>query len=452
MRPVTYKLRGSEAARRKGNRGVRILVPTVDYPPIEGGISTVATQVARELASLGHEVTVLAPYFPGMESFDAGEPVRVVRFRGYGLGWGRLVPFMMRAWPLMRPHPGPPQPNESALPHPNPPRLRGGDVDHLGPASPRGGDVDHLGPSSARGGKGPLGRCDLVLAINVAYGGLLARLAQARCGVPYIAFAYAYEFLKFRSVPLASGVLRGVYEHACATIAISRFTAGNLARLGVPEDRVHVILPGAPPARDVPDSTFTDVKSKYGLGEGPVILSVGRLIERKGQECLIRAFRGVMEAFPGARLVFAGRGPMLERCKALAHELGVATSVVFAGYVDEMALAALYRLCDVFALPAGDAGRGQVEGFGLVFAEAGAYSKPVVGGRSGGVEDAIIDGETGLLVEPGDVDALADMLLRLLRDPAYARRLGEAGRQRVETELNWRAFTQRMLDVAGFGA
>lgn len=376
---------------------MRILVPTVDYPPIEGGISTVATQVARELAALGHDVTVLAPYFPGMDSFDANEPVRVVRFRGYGLGWGRLAPFMMCAWPRVR-------------------------------------------------------ESELILAINVAYGGLLARLAYARHRVPYITFAYAYEFLKFSGVPFASGLLRGVYENSRATIAISRFTAANLARLGVPPDRVHVVLPGALPARELSGASLAKVKAKYGLLEGPLILSVGRFIERKGQECLIRAFRAVANAFPAARLVFAGRGPALERCRVLANELGLDTQVLFAGFVEEPDLAALYRLCDVFALPTGAAGRGQVEGFGLVFAEAGSYAKPVVGGRSGGVEDAIFDGETGLLAPPGDVEALAAALLRLLRDPVYAQRLGEAGRRRVETELNWRTFTVRMLESAGFGA
>ena len=381
----------------KGKDRVRILIPTVDYPPIEGGISTVATEVARELASLGHEVTVVAPRFPGMDSFDATEPAHVIRFFGYGLGWARIAPFSACARPLVR-------------------------------------------------------GSDLVLAINVAYGGLFARWAHARYGVPYIAFGYAYEFLKFRGVPLASRVLRGVYAHARATIAISRFTAGNLVLLGVPSDSVHVVLPGAPPARETSGALLAETRTKYKLGDGPVILSVGRLIARKGQDCLIGAFRRVLDVFPGARLVIAGRGPTLERCRALAHGLGVDTSCAFAGYVSETELAALYRLCDVFALPTGEAGRGQVEGFGLVFAEAGAYGKPVVGGRSGGVEDAVMDGETGLLVPPGDEAALSEALLRLLREPAYAQRLGEAGRRRVETALNWRTFTRSMLDVAGFGA
>jgi phosphatidylinositol alpha-1,6-mannosyltransferase len=377
---------------------MKILIPTVDYPPIEGGIGTVALAVSRELAALGHEVTVVAPrlhpsnpQFGDMREHDAAEPVRVVRFDGYDLGWFRFFPFFRKAWP----------------------------------------ETKDTG---------------LILAINIAYGGILARLAKLRRGVPYIAFAYAYEFLKFQQTPLVPTLFRGIYRHAVTTVAISSFTAHNLESFGVPARRITTILPGAPEPRPVSGNSVQAVRERLYLGTGPLILSVGRFIPRKGQIVLVRAMPKVLEQCPAAHLVMVGRGPCLADCVEQARAFGIEGQVHCPGYVDDDTLAALYQACDLFALPTGEDERGQVEGFGLVFAEAHAYGKPVVAGRSGGVEDAVHDGETGLLVPPGDPDAVAKAIVSLLNDPDRARNLGEKGRERVRDELNWHEFTRRMLE------
>lgn len=383
---------------------MRILIPTVDYPPIEGGIGTVALQVSRELAALGHKVTVVAPalrrsnpQYRAMGDFDAKEPVEVVRFGGYEWGWFRFIPLLYKTWPYLR-------------------------------------------------------ETDLILGINVAYGGIIGRLAHARSGRAYVAIAYAYEFLKFRRNPLVSMVLRSVYRHSNTTVAISRFTRRNLEEFGVPPERITTILPGAPPVRTASEETVRAVRERLGVGEAQLILSVGRFIPRKGQMTLVRALPRVLDRLPKTHLVMVGRGPCLADCKSKARDLGIESQVHCLGYVDEEMLAALYQGCDVFALPAGQDDRGQVEGFGLVFSEAHAYGKPVVAGRSGGVTDAVLHEKTGLLVTPEQPEALAAAILSLLEDPARARRMGEAGRRRVEEELNWAEFTRRLIEAAGVNA
>lgn len=378
-----------------GGTGRRVLIPTADYPPIEGGISTVCRAFARELAARGHRVTVLAPWFPGMAAFDAAEPVEVIRFRGYGLGWLRGVALFLRALPLLR-------------------------------------------------------RCDAIAAINISYGGAVALFARLVYGTPYLTFAYAYEFLKFRRTPLIGSFLRTAYARSVAVIAISAYTRDNLLAFGVPADRIAVVLPGADVADPVSDGEADSVRERFGIGAGPVVLSVGRLIARKNHEALVRAMPRILADASNAMLVIVGRGPRLEAIRRLATELDVAERVVTPGYVDDAALHALYGLCSVFALPAGEVEGGQVEGFGLVFTEAHAHGKPVVGGRSGGVVDAVIDGETGILVEPGDDGALAEAIASLLADPALAARMGAAGRKRVEASLNWGAFTAGVVDAAGW--
>ncbi len=370
---------------------MRILIPTVDYPPIEGGIATVALQVSRQLASLGHEVTVVAPELPrGFD--DAGEPATIVRFKGYGLGWLRLIPFLCRAWPLAK-------------------------------------------------------ETDLILAINIAYGGVLGWLARRAHGIPYVTFAYAYEFLKFRRVPVLRTLLRGLYRRATFTVAISRYTRRRLKEFGVPEERIVTIFPGANPARPLDAERVEAVRQRFELSGGQMILAVGRFIPRKGHLKLVAAMPEVLEHCPNTHLMLVGRGPCLDECIEKARALDIEGQVHCPGYVDDVTLAALYQACDVFALPAGEDERGQVEGFGIVFSEAHAYGKPVVAGHSGGVPDAVVDGLTGFLVDPHDPHALAEALRKVLQDPKLARRFGEAGRLRIAQELNWATFTQRLLDT-----
>jgi phosphatidylinositol alpha-1,6-mannosyltransferase len=372
---------------------VRVLIPTADYPPIEGGIGTVALHVSRELAALGHEVTVVAPHFPGMEDFDRAEPATVIRYRGYGAGWLRLAPMLARSWPLLR-------------------------------------------------------KTDLVLGINISYGGLIGLLGRKRYGVPYVTFAYAYEFLKFRHNRLASRLLRRIYVRSAAVIAISSYSRDRLAEFGVPADRVRVVLPGADPAPPPDREAVRGIKHKFVLDTEHVILAVGRMIPRKNHVALVRAMPRVLERFPDAVLIVVGQGPTMTDTVRAAWRAGVREHVICPGRLSDEETALLYDACEVFALPTGQDARGQVEGFGLVFAEAHAHGKPVVAGRSGGVTDAVIDGETGLLVDATQPDEIADAILRIMSDPPLAGRLGENGRKRVEKELNWRRFTTLMLEAA----
>ena len=371
---------------------MRILIPTADYPPIEGGISTVALNVARELSAMGHDVTVVAPAFPGLSAFDAAEPYTVVRFRGYGLGWFRFIPMALATLPRIR-------------------------------------------------------ASDLILGINIAYGGVLGLVANILSRKPYVAFGYAYEFLKFPAWSPPAALLRAAYRRARVVVAISRFTRDALVRFGVPADCIETILPGAAPIRDVTKADIDTIKERYSLNGHRLIFAAGRMVPRKGHATLVRALPRILEKHPETVLICAGRGPAKPDVERAVRELDLDAHVRIPGKLSDEALATLYSMCDVFAMPAGEGVRGQVEGFGLVFAEAGAYGKPVVAGRSGGMPDAVLDGKTGLLVAPDDPAASAEALLRILDDADFARRLGEAGRERVARELNWTTFTRRIVDA-----
>ncbi|HTY08051.1 MAG TPA: glycosyltransferase, partial [Candidatus Edwardsbacteria bacterium] len=144
------------------------------------------------------------------------------------------------------------------------------------------------------------------------------------------------------------------------------------------------------------------------------------------------ALPAISATCPDLRYVVVGEGPDLPRLRSLAGELGVLDRVTFTGRLDDAAVVALYHACDLFLMPSRTTLEPpNVEGFGISFLEAAACGKPVIGGRSGGIPDAVIDGITGLLVDPNDPRQIAAAALAVLRDPGYARSLGKAGRERA---------------------
>jgi phosphatidylinositol alpha-1,6-mannosyltransferase len=133
------------------------------------------------------------------------------------------------------------------------------------------------------------------------------------------------------------------------------------------------------------------------------------------------------------------------RLEATCDERGLRPYVRFLGHVDHSQLPALYCASDLYVMPSYTA-EGDTETFGISFVEANACGIPAIGGRTGGIADAIVDGETGYLVDPHDVAALAQVIVRLLDDEQLARRLGQQGRERVERELSWRRVGLKLQD------
>jgi phosphatidylinositol alpha-1,6-mannosyltransferase len=159
---------------------------------------------------------------------------------------------------------------------------------------------------------------------------------------------------------------------------------------------------------------------------------------------VIDALGRIAERHPDVLYLITGEGPTRAALEARARERGVVDRVIFAGRIPEGALGDLYAACDVFVMPSRRVGS-NVEGFGIVALEAAAAGRPVVGGASGGVADAVEDGVTGRLVDPGSASACAEVLIDLLGDDAGRRAMGEAGRSRVCSHFDHRAFEARLL-------
>jgi len=267
-----------------------------------------------------------------------------------------------------------------------------------------------------------------------------------RHGIPYGVVVYGTELLlvdaKIRRSRFKRWTAGGLVTRAAVLVAISQWTAA-VARsvcelLGRPDlaARVRTVPLGTEPAQFRPGIDPTTIRARYGLQGGPWILTVARLEWHKGIDTVIQALPAVRAAHPTARYVVAGTGPRQPQLEQLAARLGLGDAVRFLGFVPDDALPALYNAVDLY-VGASRYHELLAEGFGISLVEASASGIAVVAGRSGGVPDAVRDGETGILVDPEDPAAVAAGISRLLGDESLRRRMGAAGRRAVETYYNW---------------
>ena len=234
---------------------------------------------------------------------------------------------------------------------------------------------------------------------------------------------------------------------AHAVVAVSRFSRGLAAARGVPDETLSVIENGVDTRRFCPGPRDEALARRLGLGPADeVMLSVSRLAPRKGHRTVIAALARLAQSRPRLRFVFTGANDALAReLFALAEQLGVRDRLVATGFLATPDLPALYRLADVFVLAPDSLAPDDVEGFGVALLEAAATGAPTVGSRVGGVPEAIEEGVTGLLAEPGDAASLAGAVRAILGDEAYARALGERGRARVVARFDEGRATSALL-------
>lgn len=266
--------------------------------------------------------------------------------------------------------------------------------------------------------------------------------------LPFLVYAHGNDILR---------VLQGVWprqrtdlQAADRVVANSRFTAGLVEQTGVDPRRIHVIHPGCDAERFRPHPVDPALRERL-LGPragGPVMLTVGNLVERKGHDMVIQALPQVLRRIPAATYLIVGEGPHRDALDHLARAAGVRDRVVFAGRVETGDLPAVYALSDVFVMPSRvRPAECDVEGFGLVFLEANACGKPVIGGRTGGIPEAIVDGETGFLVDPESPADIGERLVTVLVDQERAETMGQQGRDRVKSDFSWAGAAAQVQDL-----
>jgi phosphatidylinositol alpha-1,6-mannosyltransferase len=244
-------------------------------------------------------------------------------------------------------------------------------------------------------------------------------------------------------------LLRRIARNLDAVGVISAFTERALAPWMAPHTALHRLPPGVDTAAFHPGVDGRAVRQRHAIPlDVPLTVCIGRLVARKGQDVLVEAWSRVRAQVPGARLLLGGEGPLGPRLRARVRALGLDGAVMFAGTVTWQDLPHYHAAADVFAMPCRTRLRGlDVEGLGIVYLEAQASGVPVVAGRSGGAPEALVEGETGCVVDGADVTQVASAVAALLADPRRRRRYGAAGRAFVEQRYGWPVISERLAGI-----
>ena len=225
---------------------------------------------------------------------------------------------------------------------------------------------------------------------------------------------------------------------------VSDYNSEMMGELGVPKERKTVVINGTDPDQFFPVDAQKLI-SEMRLQGKKIILTVTRIIRRKGVDLVIEAVNKLKNEIPDIIYVVVGDGPELEKCKELVKELNLDDYVHFTGKVPYEELNPFYNMCDVFVMvPRSD--ETEVEGFGIVYLEANACKKPVIGSNSAGIPSSILHKKTGLLVEEENVDELIKALNTILSDESYAKKLGEQGFERVIENANWDSVSKKLFN------
>ena len=261
--------------------------------------------------------------------------------------------------------------------------------------------------------------------------GLVALVVARLTGRPVFIYAHGEELTgwgrgrKFQAMCFAMRNANGILSN-------SDNTRDTLIKLiGVDPRRIKLIDPTVDEDRFSPGQHGDDLRRAVGAtGEKKLILSVGRLMRRKGFDNVVRSLPVLLKQGLDVEYALIGIGDDMEYLYGLASELNVADRIHLLGHVSYEDLPRWYNACDLFAMPNRDID-GDSEGFGLVFLEAAASGKPVVAGTAGGTGSAVVDEETGLCVDGENVDEIAQALARLLSNPAEAEEMGYKARLRI---------------------
>ena len=368
----------------------KVLIVTNDYPPRRGGIQSFVHALAQRLPADG--VVVYAPAWPGSTEFDAALPFPVIRHPGS----------------LMLPVPSVATRSCALL-------------------------AEH--------------GCDRVLFGAAAPLGLLAPRLRAAGAQRIVGLTHGHE-AGWAALPGARSLLRRIGEEVDVLTFLAEYFRIRLARALSADAAARMVrlAPGVDPAEFHRGTGGARIRVQLGIApDRPVVVCVSRMVPRKGQDTLIRAWPVVRAHAPGdPLLMLVGDGPYQSRLDALARQLGVADSVLFTGPVSRDDLPAYYDAGNLFAMPCRTRRGGlDVEGLGIVYLEAAATGLPVIAGDSGGAPDAVIDGETGYVVPGHNIRALADRLTQLLADPAGAAAMGDKGRAWIDREWTWEIVAER---------
>lgn len=375
---------------------MRLLFITQDFPPEIGGIQTYSYEIAKRLASRCEDFVVVAPDKPDAQRIDSQLDFEVLRIKTKNtlLGYA-AIPKVMRL-------------------------LKQRQIN----------TVFHAQWQT------------LPVSVRAKKRGLVGHVCVA---------AHAREL--FFNPFSQQKIINNWYENyrkklitqADFFIPVSQYTSDALSQFGIDASKRKVVINGTDPDFFFPLNNKS-LKEKYGYTNQKILLTTTRLVARKGVDTVLQALPKIIRDIPNIKYLIVGEGSFKPELQRIIGELQLENYVEFVGRIPYSQLNEYYNLADVYVMPA-KAVMPDIEGFGIVFLEAGSCKKAVIGTRTGGIPDAILHEETGLLVDEQNPTQLAEAITRLLADDKLRTRMGEAGRARVLREANWDRVGELIFDL-----
>jgi phosphatidylinositol alpha-1,6-mannosyltransferase len=385
---------------------VNLLIVSSEFPPGPGGIGAHTHHLADQLCGLGWQVSVLAP-----QHYASAEEVR--RFN-------ESQAYSIQTFPRVPTAPLKAVQRYSAI------------ARHLRQASP-----------------------DVVIASGTR-AVWVTSAAIGSASIPWVAIGHGSEFTLVTGWERA--LVRRTYDRASAIISVSRFTLGLVLACGIRPAASHVIPNGADDKffRILPESVVAATRRRLGFGDDPLLLTVGNVTERKGQEVVIRAMPEILRRHPRARYLIAGLPTDRAKLESIARELGVEDRVHFLGRQPYDEIRCLMNAADLFLMTSRSTSTGDCEGFGIAVIEAALCGTPAIVSRGSGLSEAVADMETGMIVPEGDSAGVADAVCRMLGDDAFRAGLAKRARERALDGYTWTEVISRydavLRELAGVGA
>ncbi|MFA6271525.1 MAG: glycosyltransferase family 4 protein [Patescibacteria group bacterium] len=374
---------------------LKTLLITTDFPPKIGGVSEYLSQICSRLPR--ENITVLTTAEDNSDIFDAKQNYRIIRKKLFSTSY-----FVWPKWILL---------------------LR---------------NACRLVKSN---------NFRQILVGQILPVGTVALIINYLFKIPYIVSTHAMDITILESSPRKTWLAKKILNRSTQIITVSHYTKSKITDLGIVENKIIIISPATDILEHSTNDQRKELSDKYHLHNKRILLTVGRIIERKGHMDVLKALPDIIKLVPNVNYVITSEGPYKAVLEDYILKNNLENHVTFIGTISRDELPSLYQLSELFVMPTRVLANNDVEGFGIVYLEANAFGIPVIAYNSGGVSDAVLHKKTGLLVEPKKPSEIAKCVINLLGDTAYAKQLGEQGKKRVKEQFGWNAKAQAFRDI-----
>jgi phosphatidylinositol alpha-1,6-mannosyltransferase len=362
----------------------------MDFYPNKGGIAVFIRDLCIQLAGLGHKVDILAKKNSNTYSFDKSQQYNVYRCKLYRR-LSSIGPILKTLLLYNRKH------------------------------------YDII----------LIGQFMTTHAIGIL-------LLKKILGVPYVILSHGNDLHYRISTWCDKIIARYLIENANLMLGNSHFVGKRILEMCY-NKTTEILNPGVDCKKFHPGVNVSEIQERYGLKGNKVLLTTARLVPKKNIDNILRSLVIVVKKIPNILYLIVGDGEQKNYLKELSVNLEIQKNVCFIGNIENDILPVFYCVSDIYVMPSCKIkSTNDIETFGISFVEASACGKPVIGSRIGGIEDAVIDGETGLLVDPYNIEEIANAIIRLLTDRELSARLGVNGRKRVEEKFDWQIVGKKL--------